>query len=159
MVAPVQLVRLSPSGPELGTPPAQVGGGALIAGRMWTAQGTGAVIDVPNPVADVPGLGAVPVDMRAGYTYDVEVDTMAFGTGGNFQVLVLGSTNGGGTYTAVGLGGNVSQLHTGCARLRLPSATGPWDHLKVQINTSDVAGATCQYAPALTALKVQEYST
>jgi hypothetical protein len=154
---PVQFVRLSPSGPELGQPPQQVGGGALIAGRLWLAQGTGATIAMGTVLTDVPGLEAVPVDLRVGYKYDIEVDTLVIGTGGNFQMMLLGSNNGGVTYTGAGLGGNLPQVKSGCGRLRLPLTDGPWDHLKVQLVSTDVSGPN--YSPTFTALKVREYSS
>jgi hypothetical protein len=156
--SPVQLVRLSPSGPELGQPPAQIGGGALIKGRTWVAQGTGAnLVNTPNPAANVSGLSAVPVDMRAGYKYDVEVDAQFFGTTGGVEIVLFGSSDGGNTY-----GGIASTLPldaTGSCRLHVPNMIGPYDHLRVQVVTSFVSSADCQYLPQLTALKVTEYST
>lgn len=154
----VQPLRLSPSGPEMGTPPAQIGGGALIPGREWYAQGTGAdLVDVPNPAADVTGLSSVAVNMLAGYKYDLEVDAQFFGTTGGEEILVLGSSDGGGTYGAIG--STAAQLYTGSGRLHLTNVAGPYDHLKVQLASTNPAANTCQYLPKLTALRVREYST
>lgn len=163
MVAPnpVQLVRLSPSGPELGQPGQLIGGGAKYAARMWTAQGTGAdLIRNPDPAADVPGLEAVAVDMRTGYSYDVEVDAQFFGTTGQPKILLLGSLNSG-PYVAVEETLAFSPTgHTGSCRLHVTDlAGGLYDHLKVQVQNLAGSEATCTYLPQLTALKVREYTS
>lgn len=161
MVAPVQppqLVRLSPSGAELGSPPAQIGGGgALIAGRTWFAQGTGdALVNTPNPAASVPGLTSVPVDMRAGYQYDIEVDAQFFGTTGNVQITLNGVS--GVTPPSV-INSSHASTYNGSNRLHLTNVTGVFDHLYIEVSSTSPAAATCQYLPKLTALKVTEYSS
>lgn len=160
MVAPVQapqLVRLSPSGPEMGSPPAQIGGGALIPGRTWFAQGTGdTLIDTPNPAASVAGLTSVPVDMRAGYTYDIEVDAQFFGTTGNVQILLNG-VNGANPPSLIN--SSHASTYNGSNRLHITNVTGVFDHLYVEVASTSPAANTCQYLPQLTALKVTEYSS
>jgi hypothetical protein len=98
--------------------------------------------------------------MRVGYRYDVEVDTVLFGTGGNFTLTVLGSSDNGVTYTGVGgFGSNLVQAKTGCGRFHNVEVLGKFDHVQVSLSTSDAASADCQYVPALTALKIREYTT
>ena len=78
--------RVSPSGPLLGSPPALVGDGQ-IDGRCWRAQGSGDPTPIPQvtPVLSpddlfpVAGLDMVPVDIKAGYGYDIAVDLVADG--------------------------------------------------------------------------------
>lgn len=157
---PTQLVRLSPSGPELGTPPQQIGGGALIPGREWYAQGTGAdLVQTPNPAADVPNLSSVAVDMRVGYKYDLEVDAQFFGTTGQPEITLIGLV--GVTPTTIKSSTPFSPSgHTGSCRLHLTYTPGTaFDHLEVKVANAAGAEATCQYLPQLTALRVREYST
>jgi hypothetical protein len=159
---PVQFVRLPPSGCELGSPGALVGGGSsVIPGRLWTAQGTGDnQVQTPDSSTDVPGLEAIAVDMRTGYKYDCEVDAQFFGTTGTVQITLLGSLNGGG-YTIIGSSyPNNPSGRTYSKRLHFTNiAGGLYDHLKVQVINTAGAQATCTYLPKLTALKVLEYTT
>lgn len=155
---PVQLVRLSPSGPEMGQPGALIGGGnSVVPGRLWTAQGVGAaLVSTPYPADDVPGLVAVAVDMKAGYKYDCEVDAQFFGDSGHVVIILLGSSDGGATYSAIETTVAHFVNNTNSARLHKTNVVGPYDHLKVQVTAGD--DTTCQYLPQLTALKVREYS-
>ena len=155
---PVQLVRLSPSGPQLGNPPSQIGGGALIPGRSWVAQGRGSTrINVPNPPADVAGLEAVPVNFRAGYRYDVEVDAVFYGTSGGIEINLLASLDGGATYGAIVT--TPPEISTGSLRAHVTNVTATYDHLKVQVATTNPSSSSCLYQPDLTALKITEYTS
>jgi hypothetical protein len=129
---------------------------------MWLAQGNGnGLINVPNPAADVTGLDAVPVDLRPGYGYDIDVDAVTTGTNGALNVNLLGSTNGGSTYASLGTF-PATQFRTGVVRMHLSEVSiAPGtivDHLKVQLSTTNAASADAQFRPALCALKVREYS-
>lgn len=158
MVAPVQppqLVRLSPSGAELGSPPAQIGGGgSLIAGRTWYNQGTGdALVNTPNPASHVVDM---PVDMRAGYTYDIEVDGQFFGTTGNVEIFLNGVH---GSDPPSIIKSIHASTYNGSNRLHVTNVTGVFDHIYAEFGSTSPAAATCQYLPKLTALKVTEYSS
>jgi hypothetical protein len=158
-------IRLSPSGPEIGTPPAQVGSSA-VAGRLWGQSGVGSNIQVPGTVAgDVPGLTSVAVDLlptATGYRYDVECDAISFGTGGGWKLLLLGSSDNGVTfpttvietadYSSVNVGGTGRVHHWGVA---LPVAI---DHVKMQLQRNVAAGAALTCAPGDCTFKIREIS-
>lgn len=157
-------IRLSPSGPEIGNPPAQVGGSG-VAGRVWGATGIGAPDQVSGPAAaDVPGLEAVPVNLLAtasGYRYDIECDSETFGTGGSYRVSLLGSTDNGATYpvTLAAMAGDYQW--SGAARLHLYGvAVGAAnvDHVKMQLQRSLAAGADLTYAPVDSTVRITEIS-
>jgi hypothetical protein len=97
--------------------------------------------------------------MRVGYTYDIEADSIVFGTSGNTSITVLGSQNGGLSYVAVGgFGGQETELRPGSKRWHVTNVAGKFDHIAVSISTTDAASGACQYLPSLSALKVREYS-
>lgn len=77
-------IRISPSGPVVGSPPVLVGG-ATQDGRVWRyrGDGSGGVINLPGdgPSNPIPGLSALTVDLKSGYNYDLEVDVWAQGAG------------------------------------------------------------------------------
>lgn len=162
MTSPLLTPRLSPSGSIIGNPPGLIGGGATVPGRVWIKQGTGAVINVPNPAADVAGT-TMPVDLRpgtSGYKYDIELDCATFGTGAGFSMNIVASTDGLAytvIYTPQGL-----QEYSGECRLHLtnfvnPNAV-PIVSLKAIVSRNVAAGADLTYAPAETVIRVTEYS-
>lgn len=157
--------RLSPSGPLIGNPPGLVGGGAAVPGRTWIAEGSGAPANVPGTaVGSINGLDAVPVDIRpgtSGYRYDIEVDTVTFGTGGNFVINVAASTDGvtyAVIYTPQG-----TLLNSGEGRLHLTNYSNPnaapITKLKVLLQRGVAAGADLTYDPGESSLRVREWST
>ena len=81
-------VRLSPSGPFIGTPPLRNGAGTE--GVRWRLHGTpGAGVTAPPAVYTViPGMGNVTVDMQPGYFYqlksyiETQTSNLTVGTGG-----------------------------------------------------------------------------
>lgn len=160
-----QLVRLSPSGPEIGTPGAQVGNSS-VAGRLWGSSGTGNNAQVPGTLAgDVPGLVSVAVDLKpttSGYQYDVECDAIGFGTGGGWKLLLLGSSDGGLTfpttviesndYSSVNVGGTARVHHWG---VTVASAI---DHVKMQLQRNVAANAALTYSPLDCTFKIREIS-
>jgi hypothetical protein len=154
--------RLSPSGSLIGSPPGLIGGGASVVGRAWIKQGAGAVINVPNPAADVAGT-TLAVDLRpaaSGYKYDVELDCTTFGTGAGFSMNLVASTDGityNVIYTPQGL-----QTYAGECRLHLTNYVNPNAlpivSIKAIVSRSGAAGADLTYAPAETVLRIREYS-
>jgi len=157
-------IRLSPSGPEIGTPAAQVGDSA-VAGRVWGKTGVGSNTQVPGTAAgDVLGLEAVVVDMRStasGYTYDVEADTNTFGTGGLYRVAVYGSTDSGSTYNVLLMGMNADLLDSGVCRLHhwgVLTGANPINRVKMQLQRSIAADADLVYAPVDSTLRITEIS-
>lgn len=165
-------IRLSPSGPEIGTPGAQVGDSG-VTGRIWGGSGIGSNATVPGPTAgDVPGLVSVPVDLRpaaSGYQYDVECDAVTYGTGGGWRLLLLGSSDAGVTfpqtivlsadYYLSGLPTNNSGNGTGRVHhwgVTVPSAI---DHVKMQLQRNMAAGASLSYSPIDCTFKIREISS
>ena len=161
----VLTARLSPSGPVIGNPPAQIGGGAKVPGRLWVAQGAGNNANVPGAAAgDVPGLEHTTVDLQpaaTGYKYDVEVDVETFGTGGGFVINLLGSVDAGANYTSMHTPAG-TQDFSGGGRLHLTNVTNaaatPINRIKVQLQRNVPAAADLTYAPADCCLRVREYS-
>lgn len=155
-------IRLSPSGPEIGTPGAQVGDSA-VAGRVWGQTGIGSNAQVPGTTAgDVPGLENVVVDMKpsaSGYTYDVEADVNTFGTGGLYRIAILSSTDSGSTYSTL-TNMNADFEKSGAGRLHHFSiAPGvAVNRIKMQLVRSIPAGADLTYAPGDATLRVTEIS-
>lgn len=159
-------LRLSPSGPVIGTPPVLTGGNSSVTGRVWVAQGVGAVADVPGTAAgDIAGLEAVLVNLLPGYTYDVELDTQTFGdtgTNGGFDMIVLASHDNGVTYPDT-----LAQIpdeiwKSGCGRMQVTNVVNPnavaIDHVKCQLKSIKAAGGGFQYSPTASALRISEHS-
>ena len=177
------VMRVSESGPIAGdeTNPPLVGGtsdpsdGSKAPSRVWLYRGTpGSDIQVPGSAAagDIPGLVAAVVDLRLGYTYDIEFDCYVFGTltdAMKANVIIKGSQDSGATYP--------DNIHTRTLqpclstqqgqRFRLVQAgsdmiapgTPNIDHIKVQFQRLDAnADAAFEYTPGLVALKITEYS-
>lgn len=83
MTTPTFKFRLSPSGKFLGRPALLLGPGSI--GRRWRKHGSDLSqgnlpigTSAPTPIT---GLDTVPVDMRPGFAYDVELMTYAEGQG------------------------------------------------------------------------------
>ena len=168
MSNPLQL-RLSPSGPVLGNPPALVGGNSLVPGRVWVAQGVGNATPTPGTAAgDVLGLEAVPVDLKPGalgYRYDVEFDTQTFGdvgTNGGFAVIILASHDGGATYPDTLAQIPDSIWKSGCARLQVTNVSNvnavAIDHVKCQLRSLKATAGGFTYSPSSSALRITETS-
>jgi hypothetical protein len=68
-----QLVRLSPSGHYLGDPAKRAGPGTE--SLIWRAHGNGAGLVIVNAMTAITGLDAIPVDMKVGYQYALELST------------------------------------------------------------------------------------
>lgn len=143
-------IRLSPSGPEIGDPPAQVGNSS-VAGRVWGKSGTdSSSANVPGTaVGDVTGSIAQ-VDLKAsasGYRYDVEGDATTFGTGGDYKVIVVGSSDGGATYPHT-LAASADFMHfSGSGRVHLWGVAMPADidHVKMQLQAQFAASTALTY--------------
>lgn len=164
--------RLSPSGPEMGTPGAQVGDSA-VTGRIWGATGVGSNANVPgNTPGDVPGLVSVPVDLRpaaSGYQYDVECDAITFGTGGGWRILLMGSSDAGVTFLqalAVSADYYTSDVPgpnsgNGTGRVHHWGVTVPTaiDHVKLQLQRNEPASAGLTYSPTNCTFKIREISS
>jgi hypothetical protein len=157
-------IRLSPSGPEIGTPGAQVGDSA-VAGRIWGQTGVGSNTQVPGTLAgDVLGLENVVVDMKpsaSGYTYDVEADTNTFGTGGLYRITVLGSTDSGSTFGVSLCTMNADFQTSGAGRLHhfsVSSGLAVINRVKMQLTRSIPAAADLTYAPVDSTLRITEVS-
>lgn len=88
MTTPTVRIRLSPSGPFIGTPPQRVGPGST--GVIARAHGAGTPIALTaTGYYPIPGMSAVPVDMEPGYLYEVDLKS---------EVLVTGLSFSGGLY-------------------------------------------------------------
>lgn len=164
-----QQLRLSPSGPVIGTPPVLVGGNSSVAGRVWVKQGVGAVQTVPGTAAgDILGLESVLVNLlpsTTGYKYDVELDTQTFGdtsTNGGYDLIVLGSHDGGATFPDTLAEIPDEMWKSGCGRLQVTNVTNPnavaIDHVKCQIKSIKAATGGFQYGPTASALRITEQS-
>lgn len=164
-------MRLSPSGPVIGTPPVITGGNSSAAGRVWVAQGSGIATKVPGTAAgDMLGLESTLVDLKPGaqgYSYDVELDTQTFGdtgTGGGFDLIVLGSHDGGNTFPDTLAQIPDSMWKSGCGRLQVTNVQNPnavsIDHVKCQIKSliAPSGGTNFVYAPTASALRITETS-
>lgn len=163
-------IRLSPSGPEIGDPAAQVGNSA-VAGRVWGKSGVGSNVVVPGSAAgDIPGLESVPVDMKptsSGYQYDLEADSNTFGTGGLYRIAVYGSTDSGATFPVLlmsinpgGIGGG-DYLLSGAARLHhwgFESGANTINRVKMQIQRPTGQDNALTYAPADSTIRITEIS-
>jgi hypothetical protein len=156
--------RLSPSGPVIGNPPQLTGGNSSVPGRVWVAQGVGSATPIPGAAAgDMLGLEAVVVDLKPGYSYDVELDTQTFGsitTG--YDLIVLGSHDGGTTYPDTLCQIPDSIKKTGCGRLQVTNVSNPnaaaIDHVKCQIKSLDASTGGVTYSPTASALRITETS-
>lgn len=157
-------IRLSPSGPEIGDPGAQVGNSA-VAGRVWGKTGLGSNTVVPGAAAgDVLGLESVPVDMfptASGYRYDIEADTNTFGTGGLYRIAVYGSTDSGATFGVTLAAMNADYLLSGAARLHhfaVAAGTAGINRVKMQIQRPTGQDNSLEYAPVDSTLRITEIS-
>jgi hypothetical protein len=159
-------VRLSPSGPEIGDPPSQIGGtDTSVAGRQWRIQGVGSdAVQVPGTLAaDVNGASGA-VDLRktsSGYKYDIECDATSYGTGGNWNAIVLGSTDGGSTY-AVTLATHAHlNLYSGTMRVHATNVQVGADNItnvKVQLEQNVGANNSHTYYPQEVSVRITEVS-
>lgn len=159
-------IRLSPSGMEIGNPPANIGGNAIV-GREWLAQGT------DTTVANVPGTVAVnvlecDVDLKAstsGFKYDVSGDTNTYGTAGQYEMIIVGSTNGGTDGYPVQIQKNHALYqNSGAARLTFfgqltVPGNLPVNKVAVQMRNSIPANPSLTYCPAETRLHIREISS
>lgn len=160
-------IRLSPTGPEIGVPPAQLGN-SDVAGRIWGFQGSGSnLANVPGTGEGIiPGLDACVVDLKpstSGYRYDIQASTNTFGTGGGYIMTVYGSTDAGSTFPVV-----IATLldpyeSSGVALIRkylpLPVAvTATINRMKVTLERNIAAGTDLQYVPSDSALVIREIS-
>lgn len=170
MVAPntTYPVRLAPSGPEIGSPPQQigVGDGSGQSGRNWRFQGSGTTTQVPGTAAgDALGLAALEVDLLPGYKYDVSIVGFTFGTGGQYEGYLLGSNDGGLTYAVMLLPGpaiaNANQPGVYVAR-KVDVQVAPTTHIThvtMQWKRAIAAGADLTYEPSQTSVEICEWST
>lgn len=157
--------RLSPSGPLIGTPPGQVGGGSTVPGRVWLAQGSGEEHQVPGTAAgSITGLDAVTVDLKpgvSGYRYDIEFEAPTFGTGGGFALNVAESTDGI-NYTVIYVPQGLL-LFSGHSRLHITDYSNPHAvpivSLKCLLVRDVPADASLTYIPDEASLRVREWST
>jgi len=158
-------IRLSPSGPELGTPGAQVGDSA-VNGRIWGQSGIGSNTQVPGTLAgDVPGLESIAVDLRPaamGYQYDVECDAVTFGTGGGWKLLLLGSSDAGATFptTVIESADYYDTYIHGAGRVHHWGVTVPAaiNRVKMQLQRNVAAGGGLTYSPPTCTFKIRELS-
>ena len=169
-------LRLSPSGPVIGTPPALTGGNSDVLGRVWTAQGSGVNTPVPGTAAgDILGLESTVVDLKpaaVGYSYDVELDVQTFGPVGSgeggpggYDLVILGSHDGGLTFpdTLASIPVGVDRLIvSGCGRIQVTNVTNPnavdIDHVKCQIVSALATDPGFTYSPTSAALRITETS-
>jgi hypothetical protein len=133
---------------------------------VWVAQGVGAVTNVPGTAAgDVLGITSVLVDLKPaalGYKYDVEFDTQTFGTTGGYDMIVLGSHDGGATFPDTLVSTPDSIIYTGSGRVQVTNITNPnavpIDHVKCQLKSLNAAAGTFTYSPTASALRITEWS-
>lgn len=160
-------VRLSPSGPEIGDPPAQVGGtNTKVLGRQWGAQGVGSdSTQVPGTEGgDVPGLVSIPVDLKAtttGYKYDLEVDVQTYGTGGGYKSILFGSTDNGSTFAVTLMTHLATDRASGTCRTHVYGAqvgANAITHVKVQLIQNTPANNSLLYYPQEVSLRITEQS-
>jgi hypothetical protein len=160
-------MRLSPSGPVIGTPPVLVGGTALIPGRVWLGQGAGNAAQVPGAAAgNVLGLESVLANLlpgTTGYKYDLEFETNTFGSGNESYVLiVLGSHDGGLTFADTLASSPASIIWTGSGRIQITNYSNPnavpIDHIRCQLKSGAAASGAFTYSPTASALRITEVS-
>jgi hypothetical protein len=158
-------VRLSPSGPEIGSPPQVVGigDGSKQLGRVWEFQGTGTSrrIDPGTGTTNVSSFDALPVNLLPGYVYDVNFAGFTSGTGGSNYATVVGSSDGGATYpTQLEIGGVVQGSGMYAARKTDVQVTPGTtiDHLRVIWHYQVNLGNFLDYDPTQCSLVVQEFS-
>lgn len=162
-------VRLSPSGPIIGSPPTLVGISSQ-AGREWGQTGSGALTNVPGTAAgDAAGLSSVVTDLRpgtTGYQYDVYLSTNVFGANeGNgrlWSMFISGSTDGGLTFpiSIYAQPANYNQEGAGLIRhftFSNPSASNI-NRVKVQLQRAVSASTSMQYDPEETTIVITEIS-
>jgi len=171
------IMRISPSGTIAGdeSNPPLAGGtatppdGSNQSGRVWRYCGTGSNAYVPTAGGAASGLDDLVVDLRAGYSYDIEVDVDAFGTYGTtatkYTIGVDGSEDNGGTYAVTDIV-KQDQL-TSAENFRgrahalvtpLTGTQGPINAVRVTLKRSaGTDGGDMEYAPPNTVLRISEY--
>jgi hypothetical protein len=162
-------IRLSPSGPIIGAPPALVGNSAQAA-REWGKTGTGALTNVPGTAAgDALGLSSVVTDLKpatTGYQYDVYLSTNVFGANeGNgrfWKMFVDGSTDGGATFPIVIYAQTDNYNQEGAGLIRHFTFANPnaanINRVRVQLQRAVAAAITMQYDPEETTIVITEIS-
>lgn len=179
---PYQL-RVPPMGPVVGNPPVNLssnGTNGTLTGVVWRYQGAGPETQVPGSSAgDALGLVSLPVNIKpiaTGYRYDVRVDMLVNNIGtafGEFNIIVLGSTDNGATFTETVLdvtsaaafklpsAGVEATLTLSCAlRTLFANADAlPIDHIKVQLQNALSEGPDLTYWPGTVVVSVDEYSS
>jgi hypothetical protein len=160
-------IRLSPSGPEIGNPPAVVGvgDGSQAIGRQWQFQGTGSSVQINSGTGSVAllGLDALPVNLLPGYNYNVSFVGFTSGTGGDNYATILGSSDNGATYPHVlDQGGAIQSGWTGVYVSRKVDVAVPAntviDHVKVEWNYHVYSGNFLEYDPDHCSLVILESS-
>lgn len=160
-------IRLSPSGMEIGNPPASIGGNS-VAGREWLAQGTDVnQVQVPGTAAG--DIMTMDTDLKAsnsGFKYDIQCETNTYGTGGEYRMILLGSTNGGTDGYPVALitpGASDDIFNSGTGRITsFGTLTVPGNlainKVKMQMQRAVPAGTGLLYVPAQTRIYIREIS-
>lgn len=162
-------IRLSPSGPIIGTPPSVVGNSAQAA-REWGKTGSGGITNVPGTSAgDVLGLSSVVTDLKpatTGYQYDVYVSTNVFGenegNGRLWRMHIQASTDAGATFPIVIYDQPEDYNQEGAGLIRHftfanPTATNI-DRVRVRLQRAVSASTSMQYDPEETTIVITEIS-
>lgn len=164
-------LRVSPSGAQVGNPPAQLNTGNFQGGDSpWIYEGEGAERSIPGSSAagDFAGLEACPVSLLPGYAYDLDFTMNSYasgGTSGSFNIVILGSLQSTPTVfnQAVAASYGYSWVFPGTARLRSVFSVVPGSEpivaLKVQLRSTVAAGAGLGYLPAEGVLEVHQYTS
>lgn len=167
--------RIPPSGATYGVPPVLVGGPSQENGRAWRQAGSGQQAQMPGtgqPIpTPIPGLSAVVVDFKAGYSYDLEVDVVGEGhnvgqvvPGRQQYLLRLDLSPDGGVTWPVSMTVSVwcyDSVASGRAHW-LIDLTGPLDMdfglVRVTAQSTLAQAASLLYTPDQCVFRAQEYS-